>query len=50
MAELILRRHMAETPAFFDMQRNRWRRQMRALCPQQKRDDLGRFTNRENNA
>lgn len=40
---LILRRHMAETPAFFDMQRSRWRRQMRALCPQPKRDADGRY-------
>lgn len=44
MTELTLRRNQAETPAFFDMQRNRWRRQMRALCPQPKRDAVGRFS------
>lgn len=43
MSELILRRHMAETPAYFDLQRTIWRRNMRAMCPQQKRDDTGRF-------
>lgn len=43
MSELILRRHMAETPAFFDLQRALWRRNMRAMCPQQKRHADGRF-------
>lgn len=46
MSELILRRHMAENPLTFDAVRNHWRRQMRAMCPQQKRDGLGRFTNK----
>lgn len=43
MSELILRRHMAADPRWFDVARNRWRKQMRALCPQPKRDSAGRF-------
>lgn len=40
---LTLRRHMAETPAFFDMRREQWRREMRAKCKQPKRGADGRF-------
>lgn len=43
MIVLVLRRHMAETPAYFDLQRTIWRRNMRAMCPQPKRDHAGRF-------
>lgn len=43
MSELILRRHMAETPAFFDLMRAKWRREQRAKCQQPARDAFGRF-------
>ncbi len=40
---LHLRRHMAETPAFFDLRRAQWRKAMRARCEQPARDKGGRF-------
>lgn len=40
---LELRRHMAETPDFFDMRREQWRREQRGKCAQPKRDEGGRF-------
>lgn len=44
MQEYVLRRHMAETPAFFDMIRARWQREQRAMCVQPKRDADGRYS------
>lgn len=43
MQEYLLRRHMAETPAFFDLRRTQWQREQRKRCPQQARDLGGRF-------
>lgn len=40
---LELRRTMAETPAFFDLRREQWRKGMRARCPVAKRGRDGRF-------
>lgn len=40
---LNLRRHMAETPAFFDLRREQWRKQQRVKCEQPRRDGDGRF-------
>ncbi|WP_269747276.1 hypothetical protein [Sphingobium sp. TCM1] len=40
--ELTLRRHMAETPAFFDFRREQWRRAQRQGL--YRRDAQGRFT------
>jgi len=44
MTELTLRRHMAETPAFFDLMRSEWRRAQRRKLDQPQRDAAGRFT------
>jgi len=40
---LQLRRTMAETPAFFDLRREQWRKGMRDMCPAAKRDRDGRY-------
>lgn len=43
MQEYLLRRHMAETPSFFDLRRTQWRQAQRKRCPQQARNSQGRF-------